>query len=138
MENCFLFLFKMKTEPCYSIISLNLAGLRTKERLDKGLQFCRNSKANFSILKVTHLALNKYIDIKNQWKGKVYISPGTIFRDGILLLAKATAPKISILKSYPKGKYVIFRLLNTNDALINIYAPSGIIKEKQELRQTFS
>ena len=74
------------------------------------------------------------MDIKQQWEGEVYISPGTIFRDGILVLAKSTAPKIDILKSDPKGKYIIFRISNTNDIVINIYAPSGIIKEKKRVK----
>ena len=77
------------------------------------------------------------MEIKNKWEREVSISPGTTFRDGILLLAKATAPKLRILRSDPKGKYIIFRVLNTNDVIINIYAPSGIIKEKCELRQNF-
>ena len=100
----------MKNPPCYSI-SLNSGGIKTKERFDTALQFCRNSKANFSILQETNLVPNKHVEIKNQWEGKVYISPGTIFRDGTLLLAKATAPKVSILKSDPNRKYIIFRLL---------------------------
>ena len=54
-----------------------------------------------------------------------------------MLLAKATAPKISILKTDPKGQYIIFRLLNSNEVIVNIYAPSGIVKEKRELRQNF-
>ena len=105
-----LFLFKMKNPPCYSI-SLNSGGIKTKERFDTALQFCHNSKADFSILQETNLVPNKYVEIKNQWEGEVYISPGTIFRDGTLLLAKATAPKVSILKSDPNRKYIIFRLL---------------------------
>ena len=127
----------MENSKCYSIISLNSGGLKIKERLDTALQFCRNAKADFSILQETHLGPNKFVEIKNQWEGEVYISPGTTFRDGILLLAKATAPKLRILRSDPKGKYIIFRILNTNDVIINIYAPSGIIKEKCELRQNF-
>ena len=122
----------MKTEPCYSIISLNSGGLRTKEKFDTALQVCSNSKADFSILQETHLGSNKYVDIKNQWEGEVYI-----FTDGILLLAQATAPKISILKSDPQGKFLIFKVLNTNDVVVNIYAPSGITKDKQELKQNF-
>ena len=127
----------MKENLCYTIISLNSGGIRTKERFDTALHFCRNTEVNFSILQETHLGSNKYIDIKNQWEGEMYISPGIIFRDGILLLAKNTAPKINILKSDPTGKYIIFGISNTKDVVVNIYAPSGIIKEKRELRQNF-
>lgn len=118
----------------YNIISLNSGGIQAKDRFDTALQFCRNTGADFSVLQETHLGYNKYIEIKNQWEGEVYILPGTIFRDGILVLAKSTAPEIGILKSDPIGKYIIFRISNTNDIVVNIYAPSGIIKEKKELR----
>ena len=122
---------------CYNIISLNSGGIRTKDRCDTALQFCRNIGADFSVMQKTHLGPNKFMEIKNQWEGEVYISPGTIFRDGILLLAKATAPKIDILKSDSKGRFIIFRVSNTNDVVANIYAPSGITREKRELRQNF-
>ena len=52
-------------------------------------------------------------------------------------MPKATAPKIDILKSDSKGRFLIFTVLNTNDVVANIYAPSGITKEKRELRQNF-
>ena len=81
----------------YNIISLNSGGIRTKDRFDTALQFCRNTGADFSVLQETYLGYNKYIEIKKQWEGEVYISPGTIFRDGILVLAKSTAPEIGIL-----------------------------------------
>ena len=122
---------------CYNIISLNSGGIRTKDRFDTALQFCRNIGADFSVMQETHLSPNKFMEIKNQWEGEVYISPGTTFRDGILLLAKATAPKIDILKSDSKGRFIIFRVSNTNDVVANIYAPSGITREKRELRQNF-
>ena len=127
----------MDSQICYNIISLNSGGLRTKQRLDTALQFCKNSAADFSILQETHLGPAKYNDIKNQWQGEVYISPGTTFRDGILLLVNNTAPKIKILKTDTNGKFIIFKILNTSDVVVALYAPSGIIKEKQDLRQTF-
>ena len=52
-------------------------------------------------------------------------------------MAKATAPKTSILKSDPKGIFLIFKVLNTNDVVVNIYVPSGITKDKWGLKQNF-
>lgn len=127
----------MDSQLCYNIISLNAGGLRTKQRFDTALQFCKNSGADFSILQETHLGLTKYDDVKNQWQGEVYISPGTTFRDGILLLVNNSAPKIKILKTDNNGKFIIFRIVNTSDVVVALYAPSGIVREKQELRQNF-
>ena len=40
-------------------------------------------------------------------------------------------------KTNMKGKYIIFRDANTSDVIVALYPPSGILKEKQELRQSF-
>ena len=58
-----------------------------------------------------------------------------LFRDGVLLLVNSFAPKIDILKTDTKGRFIIFRVANTSDVVVVLYAPSGILKEKQELRQ---
>ena len=131
-----MLLFQTELNRCYNI-SLNSEGLRTKERFDTALQFCENTGAEFSVLQETHLGLDKYIDIKNQWEREIHISPGTMFRDGMLILARNNAPKIDILKSNPKGKYILFRVSDTTDVAAVIYAPSGILKQKQALRQSF-
>ena len=116
---------------CYNIISLNAGGLRTQQRFDTAIQFCKNSGADFSILQETHLGPAKYNDIKNQWQGEVYISPGTTFRDGILLLVNNSAPKIEILKTDTNGKFLIFKIVDTSDVVVALYAPSGIIEKNK-------
>ena len=103
---------------CYNIISLNSAGLRTKQRLDTALQFCKNFAADFSILQEIHLGPTKSNDVKNQWEGEVYISRGTTFRDGILLLTETSAPKLDSIKADPKGKYMS-RIANTSDVVVS-------------------
>ena len=128
----------MEPNKCYNIISLNSREPRTKERFDTALQFCKNSMADFSVLQETHLGPAKYNDIKKQWEGEVYISPGTTSRDGILLLVNSFATKIEILKTDNKGTFIIFKIANTSDVIVALYAPSGILKERQELRQKFS
>ena len=79
-----LFLFKLKTNTCYNIISLNSGGLKTTERFDTALKFCQDSGADFYILQEMHLGPNKYNEILNQWNREVYLSPDTTFRDEIL------------------------------------------------------
>ena len=48
---------------------------------------------------------------------------------------RSNAPKINLLKSDLSGRFIIFAVSNTRDVIVNIYAPSRVIKEKQELRQ---
>ena len=121
----------------YSIISLNTGGLRTQDRLDTALQYCKNSEADFSILQETHLGPAKYNQLRNDWQGQIILAPGTVHRDGIMLLRKNSAPEIQLLRSDPKGKYLIFNIVNTNDTVVAIYAPSGILKEKRQERKLF-
>ena len=121
----------------YSIISLNTGGLKTQDRLDTALQYCKNSEADFSILQETHLGPAKYNQLRNDWQGQIILAPGTVHRDGIMLLRKNSAPEIQLLRSDPKGKYLIFNIVNTNDTVVAIYAPSGILKEKRQERKLF-
>ena len=44
---------------------------------------------------------------------------------------------LKLLKSDPIGKFIIFTVSNTRDVIVNNYAPSGVLKEKQEQRQNF-
>ena len=54
-----------------------------------------------------------------------------------MLLRKNSAPEIELLRSDPKGKYLIFNITSTNDTVVAIYAPSGILKEKRQERRLF-
>ena len=58
-------------------------------------------------------------------------------RDGVMLLRKNIAPEIEVLKTDPKGKYMILNITNSNVTIGAIYAPSRILKEKQQERKTF-
>ena len=54
----------MEPHKCYNIISLNSGGIRTKERFDTALQFCKNSGVEFSVFQETHLGPAKCSNIK--------------------------------------------------------------------------
>ena len=86
----------------------------------------------------THLRPAKYDDIKKQWHREVYyISLDTTFWDGILLLTNGFSPEIDILKMSTKGRFVISRASNISNVVVALYTPSGILREKQRLRQNF-
>ena len=72
----------------YSIISLNTGGLKTQDRLDTALQYCKNSEADFSIFQETHLGPAKYNQLRNDWQGQIILAPGKVHRDGIMVLRK--------------------------------------------------
>ena len=54
--------------------------------------------------------------------------------DGVMLIRKNIAPEIEILKTDPKRKYMILNI-NSNVTIGATYAPSGILKEKQQERK---
>ena len=84
----------------------------------------------------THLGPAKYNQLKSDWNGEIFLAAGMVQQDGVMLLRKNIAPEIEILKTDPKGKYMILNITNSNVTIGAIYAPSRILKEKQE-RKTF-
>ena len=85
----------------------------------------------------THLGPAKYYQLKSDWNGEIFLAAGMVQRDGVMLLRKNIAPEIEILKTDPKGKYMILNITNSNVTIGAIYAPSRILKEKQQERKTF-
>ena len=82
----------------------------------------------------THLGPAKYNQLKSDWNGEIFLATGMVQRDGVMLLRKNIAPEIEILKTDPKRKYMILNI-NSNVTIGATYAPSGILKEKQQERK---
>ena len=82
----------------------------------------------------THLGSAKYNQLKNGWNGEIFLATGMVQRDGVMLLRKNIAPEMEILKTDPKRKYMILNI-NSNVTIGATYAPSGILKEKQQERK---
>lgn len=82
----------------------------------------------------THLGSAKYNQLKSGWNGEIFLATGMVQRDGVMLLRKNIAPEIEILKTDPKRKYMILNI-NSNVTIGATYAPSGILKEKQQERK---
>ena len=82
----------------------------------------------------THLGPAKYNQLKSGWNGEIFLATGMVQRDGVMLLRKNIAPEIEILKTDPKRKYMILNI-NSNVTIGATYAPSEILKEKQQERK---
>ena len=82
----------------------------------------------------THLGSAKYNQLKSGWNGEIFLATGMVQRDGVMLLRKNIAAEIEILKTDPKRKYMILNI-NSNVTIGATYAPSGILKEKQQERK---
>ena len=64
-------------------------------------------------------------------------SPGKTQTCVVLVIAKRTAPPIEQIITDPAGRYVFFKIKNTTDAVLALYAPSGTMKQQRIDRQMF-
>ena len=76
-------------------------------------------------------------ELRELWDGEVIISPGKTQTCGVLVLAKKTAPPIEQILTKPAGRYVFFKIKNTTDPAMAIYAPSETMKEQRIEREVF-
>ena len=108
-----------------------------RNRRDVALNYCENQKSDFCVLQETHLNIDFYSELRDNWQGDIIIAPGTSQKNGILVLAKNTAPEITSIKTDKNGRFVFFKIKENKDAIAVVYAPSGMSKEKCEERTTF-
>ena len=74
-------------------------------------------------------------DISELWDGEAKISPGNTLTCGVLVLAKSKVSPMEQTIIDPAARYVFFKIKNTVDAVLALYATSGIIKKLRIDRQ---
>ena len=121
----------------YNMISVNTGGIRENNTRDLMINYCKTLDLDFSILQETHIRFSHLHDITELWNGEVIISPGKTKTCGVLVLAKWTKPPIKQIITDPVGRYVFFKIKNTADVVLALYAPSGTMKERRIDRQMF-
>ena len=119
------------------MISVNIGGIRENNRRDLVISYCKTLDTDFSILQETHVNFSHLHDIRELWDGEVIISPGKTKTYGVLVLAKRTAPPIEQIINDLAGRYIFLKIKNTTDAVLALYVPSGIMKERRIDGQMF-
>ena len=119
------------------MISVNIGGIRQNNRRDLVISYCKTLDTDFSILQETHVNFSHLHDIRELWDGEVIISPGKTKTCGALVLAKRTAPPIEQIINDLAGRYIFLKIKNTTDAVLALYVPSGIMKERRIDGQMF-
>ena len=119
----------------YSMVSVNTGEIRENNRRDIVINYCKTLDTDFPILQKTLINFSHLHDIRKLWDREVIISPGKKQTCGVLLLAKRTAPPIEQIITNPAGRYVFFKIKNTADAALPLYAPlagtmKGAIKKR--------
>ena len=120
------------------MISVNSGGIREYNRRDLVINYCKTLDTDFSILQKTLVNFFLHLhDIRELWDVEVIIAPVKTQTYGVLALAKRTATSIEQIITDPGGRYVYFKIKNTTDRVLAIYAPSGTMKERRVDRQIF-
>ena len=105
----------------YSLVSVNNGGIRSNDWITEN--YCEQSGADFSIFQETHTNISSLEGTKEIWEGDILISPGTTQSKGVMVLAKKNAPGIEQIITDPPGRYIFFKIKDTDDAILAIYTP---------------
>ena len=100
------------------------------------LEFCRNQNKDISILTETHIGQEQVHQIRNNWFGPIFFTPGDTFSKGILILLHPGFD-VTDVDTDPKGRFVSFKVASSNDRVLCIYAPSGHSNREQLIRGRF-
>jgi exonuclease III len=115
-------------------ISLNVRGLRSREKRQIIYNWIKNQKANICFLQETYLDQEIEKIVKNEWKGEIINSFGTTHSRGVLILFNEHLDvKVEKTHIAEDGRRILVNL-TINDkplTLVNIYAPT-IHKVKED------
>ena len=106
------------------MIYVNFGGIRDPLKQNLALQFCRNRNKDVSILTETHINLDQIHQIKNNWLGTIFFSPGDSHIKGLLVLLNLGLEGATKVDTDPKG-FVSFKVTPSNEGFPCVYAPSG-------------
>ena len=72
------------------------------------LEFCRSQSKDISILTETLINQDHIYQIRNNWLGPIFYSPGDTFTKGILFLLHPGFDHVSDIGADPNGRFVSF------------------------------
>ena len=64
----------------------NVGGIRDTVKQELALEFCRSQNKDICVLAETHDNQDHIYQIRNNWLGPIFFSPGDTFTKGILVL----------------------------------------------------
>jgi exonuclease III len=117
------------TESYFHLISLNVRGIRKKEKRQSIFQWLKNQHADITLLQETFLddAIEKYI--KYEWNGHMLNSFGSLHSRGVsILFRKGLDFDIESYHSTTDGRTILVNLKigETKYTIVNIYAPTNV------------
>ena len=98
---------------------------------------CTPNITDITILTETHIGQEQIHQIRNNWLGLIFFTPGDTFSKGILILLHSGFDDVTDVDTVPKGRFVSFKVASSNDRLLCIYAPSVHSNREQLIRGHF-
>ena len=118
---------------CDSVFSLNVKGLRNKNKRKKVFNLFKREKYDFICLQETHITEDKADEWKNEWKDGFVFYPGTPDSCGqVILFSKSVSDEFSVLIASKRILAVEIMIKEKRTLLCNIYAPNNN-SEKEKL-----
>ena len=117
-----------------SIITINVQGLRQKNRRQTAFSFFRRHKRDIILLQETHWTDELEAEIRNDWGHDILLSNGTANARGTAMLFNPRLDySLQNINKDSNGRIVsaLIELDNREINIVNIYAPSTDTERRQ-------
>ena len=119
------------------MIHVNFGSIRDPLKQNLTLQFSRNRIKDVSILTETHINIDQIHRIRNICLGAIFFSPRDSHTKGLLVLLHLDLEDVTEVDTDPKGRFVSFKVIPSNDRVLCVYAPSEHSTSEQLARGRF-
>ena len=109
------------------LLSLNVRGLRNKEKRNQIFRWFKHQKADILFLQETYWSLDMENIVRNEWRGPCFFSHGSTHSCGVAILFQPNLVIEQVEVKYTKdGRLLIMclKIQNVSIALVNVYAPT--------------
>ena len=128
----------------FKFLSLNVRGLRNREKRRSIFAYLKNQKANVYFLQETFSNSRDEKVWAAEWGGQIFYSHGSDHSKGVCILIRLIKPNSTlhadVVKLDTNGRFIILRLKTQGEAslnVVNVYAPTDT-REQSEFLDSFS
>ena len=125
----------------FKFLSLNVRGLRNREKRRSIFAYLKNQKANVYFLQETFSNSSDEKIWAAEWGGQIFCSHGSDHSKGVCILIKPNSTlHADIVELDTNGKFIILRLKTQGETslnVVNVYAPTDN-REQTEFLDSFS
>ena len=97
----------------------------------------RSQNKDICIISETHINQEQIHQIRNNWLGPIFFSPGNTFSKDILILLHPGFIDVTEVDIDPKERFVSFKVAPSNDRVLCIYAQLGHSNRQELARRHF-